>query len=507
MRKTAALLLALMLALASLPGLSAAEAPAAEAPAEAGAALASYEEARAALHGSLYDEAEMTEAEKTVDAALKAMKADADQYYTVGTGYGLVTAGNPQARESNLFAFCQSLPKGGDLHVHTVTALPLETLVNILLEEPDIHISLEEGAAYCTFYVPGPDLPETAVPLRQAMEDGRISMEEIRQAFSVAPGLTPRQAWDSFAPFFRKLSQVISSVDLSEKFYVASFRNCIENGITLLEVRLDFSPDEEANRAMLDTFKEAYFTVKKEYPDFTVRAIGCSKKRATVPMETIMESLRSAIRLSSEYMDDYDPDHVQPLIIGLDLVNEEDTGRPLSDYADFFLSEEVRSSGLKLFLHSGESLRADNDAVIDAFLFGAARLGHGFNLFRYPKVLSQLAESHVAVEVCPTSNCLLGYAHDLRLHPAAGYFRAGVPVVLCSDDALFLEESVLTEDYFAAILSWNLSLMEIKALTENSILYSGLPLDEINTLHANWETRWNAFIEEWSTRLSQENAA
>ena len=180
--------------------------------------------------------------------------------------------------------------------------------------------------------------------------------------------------------------------------------------------------------------------------------------------EEAIDGLRSAIRLSREIMDDFDPMSVYPFIIGLDLAGEEDAGRPMSDYAEFFMSDEVLGSGLQLFLHCGESLRFDNDSVLDAFLFGAQRLGHAFNLYRYPKVQELLAERGTAIEVCPVSNCLLGYAHDLRLHPGQNYFHEKIPIVLCSDDALYLEDDPLTEDYFAVILAWDLSIAEIRAL-------------------------------------------
>ena len=91
--------------------------------------------------------------------------------------------------------------------------------------------------------------------------------------------------------------------------------------------------------------------------------------------------------MSSSIRDEYDPEHPKDFIIGLDLVNEEDDSKPLSVYEDFFTSEEVKESGLKLFLHAGESLRPDNENVIDACLYGSSRVGHGFNLFRFPKLM------------------------------------------------------------------------------------------------------------------------
>lgn len=81
------------------------------------------------------------------------------------------------------------------------------------------------------------------------------------------------------------------------------------------------------------------------------------------------------------------------------------------------------------------------------------------------------------------------------------------PSIPSSDDALYLEDDPLTEDYFAVILAWDLSIAEIRALSENAILYSGLTPVEINALHAEWQAQWDAFIKEWSQKNDLQNAA
>ena len=191
-------------------------------------------------------------------------------------------------------------------------------------------------------------------------------------------------------------------------------------------------------------------------------------------------------------------DHPADFIIGLDLVNKEDTCKPLSLYADFLCSEEVTKSGPDLFLHCGESLRQDNMSVIDAYLLNTARVGHGFNLYRFPELMQVYAKAGIAIEVCPISNQRLGYCPDLRLHPALLYLRIGLPVVICSDDGLFLAAEPLTDDFFYSILCWDLTLGDIKTICRNSILYSDLPEKDIDHLLKVWEADWNAFIAEYS---------
>ncbi|MBO7676689.1 MAG: hypothetical protein J6S49_04165, partial [Erysipelotrichaceae bacterium] len=184
----------------------------------------------------------------------------------------------------------------------------------------------------------------------------------------------------------------------------------------------------------------------------------------------------------------------EDFIIGLDLCNEEDNSKPLSEYAEFLSSDEIRNCGLKLYLHCGESLRKDNDSVVDAYLLNSYRVGHAMNLYRFPDLMKKYAEDKIAIEVCLMSNYRLSYVKDLRLHPGLQYMINDIPIVLCSDDGLFMSRAPMVDDFYAAILCWDLNLGDIKAICRNSIRYSGLSDMEIERLMKTWEFKWNEFV-------------
>ena len=222
--------------------------------------------------------------------------------------------------------------------------------------------------------------------------------------------------------------------------------------------------------------------------------IGCSGKDAENSVESACQTLSSIIRVSKIIKDEFDPENTEEFIIGLDLANEEDNSKPLSEYVEYLMSDEVVNSGLKLYLHCGESLRRDNDSVVDAYLLKSFRVGHAMNLYRFPKLMKEYAKSNIAIEVCLMSNYRLGYVRDLRLHPALQYLINGIPIVLCSDDGLFMARAPMVDDFYAAILCWDLNLGDIKAICRNSITYSGLSENEKTRLTNAWEDRWNKFI-------------
>lgn len=151
---------------------------------------------------------------------------------------------------------------------------------------------------------------------------------------------------------------------------------------------------------------------------------------------------------------------------------------------------------MKLYVHGGESINASNENLIDAYLLGASRVGHGLNLYRYPDLHARFVKDEICLEVCPISNQRLGYTRDVRSHPATEYLRTGMAISLCSDDPSYMENETLTDDFFAAVVCWDLNLEDLKQLGINSIMYSGLEdKAKFASLRA-YNRMWNEFIEE-----------
>lgn len=136
----------------------------------------------------------------------------------------------------------------------------------------------------------------------------------------------------------------------------------------------------------------------------------------------------------------------------------------------------------------------DNSNIISAYIFGARRVGHGFNIFKYPKMLEKYKEANIVLEVCPISNLVLGYIGDLRSHPAVEYLKRGVSLVLCSDDSQYFENKTLVDDYYAAIMCWNLGLEQLKIISKNAVLYSGLTGSVLDKALDNWNQEWDEWI-------------
>ena len=122
-------------------------------------------------------------------------------------------------------------------------------------------------------------------------------------------------------------------------------------------------------------------------------------------------------------------------------------------YAGFF--DEARRGGLHTVAHAGEtggpeSIRAALEAL------HAERLGHGIRILEDERLLAEVRERGVPLEVCPTSNVMTGQVASIEKHPFPRLLQAGLKVTLNSDDpAMF--GSFLAAEYERARTVFGLS--------------------------------------------------
>lgn len=93
----------------------------------------------------------------------------------------------------------------------------------------------------------------------------------------------------------------------------------------------------------------------------------------------------------------------------------------------------AQRGGLRRCAHAGESsgARGVRDAVD---VLGAERIDHGVRCTEDPALVSELATRRIPLDICPTSNLVLGVAPDLAGHPVEPLRRAGVAVSINTDD-------------------------------------------------------------------------
>jgi adenosine deaminase len=119
-------------------------------------------------------------------------------------------------------------------------------------------------------------------------------------------------------------------------------------------------------------------------------------------------------------------------VVGFGLSNDERRG-VTEEFAPAF--EIARRAGLALVPHAGELL---GPTAVETTLESLQpdRIGHGVRSVEDPRVLDLVAESGVALEVCPLSNVALGVYAGPEQVPLREIVKRGVQVALGADDPL-----------------------------------------------------------------------
>ncbi|HTW67157.1 MAG TPA: adenosine deaminase [Bryobacteraceae bacterium] len=131
----------------------------------------------------------------------------------------------------------------------------------------------------------------------------------------------------------------------------------------------------------------------------------------------------------------------------------------------------ARDGGLRLVCHAGET--AGPESVWAALAIGAERIGHGIAAVKDPKLMAQLREDNVPLEVCISSNLYTGAVASIEEHPVGELYRAGVPITIHSDDPAFFH-TTLNREFELAEKMFGVPAQEMAA---NSFRYAfGAPI-------------------------------
>jgi len=107
-------------------------------------------------------------------------------------------------------------------------------------------------------------------------------------------------------------------------------------------------------------------------------------------------------------------------------------------------------------------------------MLGAERIDHGIRCIRDPGLVADLARRGVPLDVCPTSNVVLGIVDDLVSHPIEALRLAGVPVSVNTDDPLLYGIELVGEyERTAAAFGWGRAELGQVARTSIESCFAG----------------------------------
>jgi adenosine deaminase len=125
----------------------------------------------------------------------------------------------------------------------------------------------------------------------------------------------------------------------------------------------------------------------------------------------------------------------------IDLSGDE-FAQPIEAFAPVY--QRARAAGLRLKAHVGEWGSAD-DVRRAVEVLELDEVQHGLAAAVSPPVMRFLADHRIRLNMCPTSNLMLGRVESLAAHPIRRLYDAGVRVSVNTDDVLVFGQGVSDE--------------------------------------------------------------
>ncbi|MEU0884858.1 adenosine deaminase [Lentzea sp. NPDC005914] len=209
-------------------------------------------------------------------------------------------------------------------------------------------------------------------------------------------------------------------------------RDCLRRAEDFSRIAYEFCAEEAAQgtRYAEVTFTAAAHGERLRDPDMPLEAVlaGLAAGQAAHGIECRVIVDHPRKRSVARFEESLRLAVAHPQVVAIGMAGAE--GYPLAPFAAVFRA--AREAGVGLVHHAGECCGASS--VAEAVTVGLAdRIGHGFRALEDPEVVRLLEDRAVPLEVCPSSNVVLGLVESVSSHPVTRLIEAGLVVTLSTD--------------------------------------------------------------------------
>ena len=279
-----------------------------------------------------------------------------------------------------------------------------------------------------------------------------------RNGLEVPPGLIAdddRYAWRDFLHFLELYDEAVGLLRSTEDYRDLVYEYLVScAGEGAIYVELTASPDHAAHAGLSDA----------EHVEALARGIDDARDATGIEARVIMTCVRNYGVERAEAVARRTVATPHPYVVGFGIAGDE-AGFPPEPFAGAFAI--AHDGGLGCTAHAGEW--AGPASIRGALsLPGVTRIGHGVRAIEDPALVHELAERGTVLEVCPTSNVVLGVFEDYEHHPLRALYDAGVRVTLGSDDPPYWGATIGGE-YDVAATRLGFSDGELREITQTAI--------------------------------------
>ncbi|XP_067652548.1 adenosine deaminase AGSA-like [Haliotis asinina] len=414
--------------------------------------------------------------------------------------------GRKRMEQSKVFKIIQQMPKGAALHLHYGFITSNAWLVKNVMYRPNCYMCVKEKVITLTGFYLTPPVDKDCTWIEISSERAKSTDIEtfdqwlynnltltVDNPEVVYPNINV--IWRRFLQYFQTVGGLINHAPVLKDAFYESLKEFHEDGVQYLETRIGLMTPYELNGTTHDytwtvkTFRDVVNEFKQDHQGFSgAKLIIGGRKRYNG--SAILQEVKAAMSLVEQFPD---------VVLGYDLMDQEDVTHPLLYYVSELLYPEAHKSNLPYFFHAGETdwLHIHDNNLIDAILLNTTRIGHGFAIPKHPEVMRLIKERNIPIEVNPISNQVLKLVSDMRNHPAAILISQDFPVCISSDNPAPWEALPLSHDFYMAFMALAASdddLRFLKQIALNSINFSRMTNKEKASALQLWETKWNVFI-------------
>jgi adenosine deaminase len=291
-----------------------------------------------------------------------------------------------------------------------------------------------------------------ATLLELAARDGIVLPDALVEDWPPRLSAADEKGWFRFQRLYDVARSVLRTEDDVRRLVREAAEDDVADGGRWLEIQVD--PSGYAAR----------FGGITAFTELVLDAVGDASTATGLGIAVVIAANRTRHPLDARTLARLAAQYAGRGVVGFGLSNDERRGTT-SDFARAFAIAE--RAGLLLVPHGGELLGPESVRVCLDVLH-ADRLGHGVRVAEDPKLLDRVAESGVALEVCPVSNVALGVYSDLTSVPLPTLLAAGATVALGADDPL-LFGSRLAGQYATMRAAHDLSDVQLAELARMSV--------------------------------------
>lgn len=151
-------------------------------------------------------------------------------------------------------------------------------------------------------------------------------------------------------------------------------------------------------------------------------------------------------------------------VVGMDIAGDEENFPPEIHREAFLLANEL---GYNITIHAGETGNEKNIWTAIEEL-KAKRIGHGIAAIKDEKLMKELVDKKIYLEMCPTSNMQTKAVKNKEEYPIKDFMDNGIKITINTDNTTVSRTS-LEKEYKFIMGNYNISPNEIVKLIENSI--------------------------------------